>query len=116
MAGDNPHTRERSSRVTYSGFCVGGIDRPHPELADIADTRERLNVLRRIAKDEAQLVYELGGNLLRLFYSMNTLCALETEDVGLAFPRSLHASPGFGRASGEERLDRLDRIEGLLSE
>src|SRR3954468_18006165 len=99
MADDIQH--EHLPRVRYSGFCVGGIDRPHPELADISSDEERMNILRRIAKEEARSVHELGGNLIRLFYSMNTLCLLDAEEVGLVFPRSLRASPGMNQASAE---------------
>src|SRR5690349_21265737 len=92
MARHNRHLDEQPPQVRYSGFCVGGIDRPHPELEGVINPEGRLNVLRRIAAEETRSVHERGGNLIQLFYSMNTL-ARSIPRNRLTFPRSLRASP-----------------------
>src|SRR6266516_1035287 len=103
--------------VAYSGFCVGGIDWPRPELANVDDPVLRGEVLRAIANEEAALVHGLGGNLLRLFYSVAALIRDPNDDTSIVFPGTLDLRPqAVVTSSTDERLDRLDLADGILGD
>ncbi len=102
--------------VAYSGFCVGGIDWPRPELAGVSDAEQRRRILREIASDEARMTSSLGGNLLRLFYSVSALLATTDENLANVFPATLDLHPrGVATSPIEERLDLLDRAAASLN-
>ena len=81
--------------MPYSGFCVGGVDWPRPELSPTMDHDERCLALREVGAREARLVHEHRGNLLRAFYSVETLVAGPRDELELVLGK---AGPGSGVA------------------
>jgi hypothetical protein len=59
-----------ASEVTYSGFNIGRVDAPRPELAGVDDPRERGRALRALTTHEAEMVHGLGGNMTGAFYKV----------------------------------------------
>ncbi|MBI1187463.1 MAG: hypothetical protein GC206_09065 [Alphaproteobacteria bacterium] len=72
-SGPKPARRRDETKLTYTGFSVGGVDWLWMDLVDAPNAEERRKRLNTIGYEEARLTHELGGNLLRLFFSFAAL-------------------------------------------
>jgi hypothetical protein len=59
--------------LKYTGFSVAGVD--WTDLSTATSNQERLERLKTIGREEARLTHEVGGNLLRVFFSFPSLLA-----------------------------------------
>jgi hypothetical protein len=100
-----------------AGFNVGGIDWPRPELAGVTDPAERRNALTRVGYDEARICRQAGGNMLRVFYSLEAVLGEEFATIGGTTLVGAHqAKRPVYLLPVEERLLKLDGIEKLLDD
>ncbi len=94
---------------------MGGVDWPRPELPPGTVFRENLETLGGVAREEARMVHEHGGNLLRVFYSMAGVLHGDAADLELVIGQ---AGPGPGPAlysrSIDERAEGVDRCAVVL--
>jgi hypothetical protein len=103
--------------VTYSGFNIGGVDWPRPELAGLDDPTERGRALRALTAGEAEMVAGLGGNMIRVFYAVDSVIEGDRTEIATALGSSV---PGPGTGQGiylrtvEERAEALDRAADVL--
>jgi hypothetical protein len=103
--------------VGFSGFCVGGIDWPRPELEGVTDPARRAEITRTLAREEARLVHSMGGNMLRLFYAVGSLLGPVDDGVESVFPRTLYPiSRTAISVPLSDRVDRLDRCLEVLDD
>jgi hypothetical protein len=113
-ARNGPHEPARvPAALQHSGFCVGGVHWPRPELLGVPDAERRQRV-REIAAREARLTHELGGDLLRLFFSVESSMQMAPADAGIVLGVAAHGDKGVYAQPLEVRAASLDRADVLL--
>ena len=116
MRGDDGLTRDQKP---YAGFCVGGYNWPAPELTGAYDAAHERAIRRRIAAEDARLTRSLGGNLLRIFWSAESLFSGDPEDLSVALNAlargDLHNRSVFMYELAD-RVERLDRCHVVLDQ
>jgi len=109
---------------SFAGFCVGGYNWPIPELAHTLDPGRALEIRREVAAQDARLTRRLGGNLVRSFWSVESILKGDPEDLAVALNAltrgdlrntSVYMRPLDERVAALDRCDvALDHLLGAL--
>jgi hypothetical protein len=103
----------------FAGFCVGGYNWPAPELAPSMDPGAALDIRRSIAVRDAQLTRDMGGNLIRSFWSVESVIQGVPEDLALALnalARGDLRNTSVFMQTLEQRVAQLDRCDVVLDQ
>lgn len=103
--------------MKYTGFSVGGVESLWTDLVTAASDQERAERLRIIGKEEARLTHELGGNLLRVFFSFSSLLteiAPNHQWLGLDLLPKTH-DQAWHLLPDSEKVTALDTVSATLA-
>src|SRR5678815_2166680 len=103
--------------MKYTGFSVGGVESLWTDLVTAASDQERAERLRIIRKEEARLTHELGGNLLRVFFSFSSLLteiAPNHQWLGLDLLPKTH-DQAWHLLPDSEKVTALDTVSATLA-
>ena len=105
--------------MPYSGFCVGGFTWPAPEVLATTDSSAAHAARRRIVAEDARLTRRQGGNMLRIFWSVESLLRGSPEDLALALntmTRPDLRNPSVYMEDLADRIAALDRCDVVLDQ
>lgn len=103
--------------LKYAGFSIGGTDWLWMDLASATSPGERQERLRVIGFEEARLTHQLGGNLLRLFFSFAALLehvAPNPIAPGRSFLGGDHQGPWY-LLHEAEKIEKVDEVFANLN-
>jgi len=98
--------------MRYVGFSVGGVEWLWTDLVTSASPSERLDRLRTIGHEEARLTRQLGGNLLRVFFSFASLLrefVPNPQKPGMDFTPKTHEG-AWHLLPDTEKIAALDQV------
>jgi hypothetical protein len=102
----------------FSGFCIGGYAWPVPEVTRDMARHEELSVRRRLAAQDARLIRELEGNMVRIFWALESLVIGDAADVAAALNTLVHPAlrnDSVFMRTPQERIEHLDRAVRALT-
>jgi hypothetical protein len=103
----------------FAGFCVGGFNWPAVELPSTVDPTRALKVRRGIAGQDARLTRSLGGNMVRSFWSVESIIQGDPEDLAVALnalARGDLRNTSVFMHTLDNRVAQLDRCDVVLDQ
>ena len=103
----------------FSGFCVGGYNWPRAAMSTATQPEDALAVRRQLAAEDARLTRELGGNLIRVFWSVESLLRGDPDDLAAALNAMIRGDLHHRCVYLEDletRMERLDRADVVLDQ
>jgi hypothetical protein len=102
--------------MAFAGFCTGGFHWPALEVPDDLPPERRLAARRRLAAEDARLIRSLGGNMMRIFWSLERVIVGDGDALAAALGRLLPVEPPVFMRQKEEQLEHLDLADQALDQ